>query len=426
MELKPQQENVIEENNDKTTYYYVDKNLKPIFRAKEIFKNESKIIIYPYWAIKNTDRINRPKIKVIEFRGWNSLEDLPKDFKKTYRDGNVYYGIKSRRLKQLFKIIYKKCPNVERLVVYRKNGKNRFYKKVVHFNWPDIEHILKQISRYTNYYFNDLRLYINNRLSEFSKKFPSIKRLPKRGEIKGFFEKFNSLDCISDADAITLIEAFRSLPNKNKILITENFIEINEEFNIAYLEKIIEHFKKLIKSTKDNEEDWQKFFEQNSWILSHLFPYQVFLYKEKAYVGGKTIENKDGKIVDFLLQNGFKDNYALLEIKTHKKKLLKTKPYRGEDVYPLSDELTGAVAQCLDQKDNFLKEWGRRIQPEPVAPRVVLVIGKRKDLTDKQVRSFELFRNNLKDIDVITFDELLGKIDGLYRVISKKKHFEGG
>ena len=47
-------------------------------------------------------------------------------------------------------------------------------------------------------------------------------------------------------------------------------------------------------------------------MLTHLFPYQVIMKKDKAYVGGKTLENKEGRIVDFLMQNNLADNFAIL------------------------------------------------------------------------------------------------------------------
>ena len=133
-------------------------------------------------------------------------------------------------------------------------------------------------------------------------------------------------------------------------------------------------------SKVDNEKQWQKFFGTNSWILNHLFPFEVILRKQEAYVGGKTFENEDGRIVDFLFQNGFQDNYALLEIKTHKKSLLKKSPYRKPDVFSYSDDLSGGISQCLDQKDVFLKDFGKELKV--IEPKAILVIGLKDNLDD--------------------------------------------
>lgn len=115
------------------------------------------------------------------------------------------------------------------------------------------------------------------------------------------------------------------------------------------------------------------------------------------------------------MANGFKDNYALIEIKTHIKELLADKVYRGTDVFPTSNELSASINQCLDQKDNFLKEFGKT--EHPIDPKCILVIGRKSNLTSDQIKCFELVRANQKNVDIIAFDELLAKLKGLLKVI---------
>ena len=194
---------------------------------------------------------------------------------------------------------------------------------------------------------------------------------------------------------------------KSKISVTANFIKTKDKINIAYLEDILDEFDKYLSSKTDNEKAWQAFFEKHAWIFSHLFPYEVIFSEREAYVGGKTVQNKDGKIVDFLYQNGFQDNFALIEIKTHKKDILKGKAYRGTDVFAMSDDLSGGINQCLDQKDNFIKDFGKDLKP--IDPKCILVIGKKEDLSKDQLKCFELLRHNQKAVDIVTFDELRSK-----------------
>jgi len=151
-------------------------------------------------------------------------------------------------------------------------------------------------------------------------------------------------------------------------------------------------------------------------MLTHLFPYQVILKKGKAYVGGKTIENEEGRIVDFLFENNLNDNFALLEIKTHRKDLLKGSTYRKPDVFSSSDELSGGINQCLDQKDTFLKDFGK--DKKSYDPKCILVIGLKSSLGKHQAKCFELLRANQKNVDIVTFDELLHKLEGLHKVIT--------
>ena len=70
------------------------------------------------------------------------------------------------------------------------------------------------------------------------------------------------------------------------------------------------------------EEFWQQSFSKYSFILSQVFSYPIVIVKGKAYVGGKSIENIGGNLVDFLAKNEVSKNAVLIEIKTHATKIL--------------------------------------------------------------------------------------------------------
>lgn len=408
----PLKENITIDDAVKTVFEYCDSAGNPIFKAREKFKSEAKVVIYPYFANKRTNAITQGKVKKIEFLGWSEFEDIPDDFKNK-RGGEYYYGIKSPRLKQLLYAIYPKFPELENISISLNTG-SRFSKKTITIKWSEIEEILNQIAKETSYYNKNKKILINNSLATITAKFTKKNRDIYYNELKTFLDKFDSFDKVTEHDIEAMTKLFGTLP-KSKITITTNFIKTKDRINIAYLEDILEEFVKLMAVTTDNEKKWQEFFEKHSWIFSHLFPYEVILRKREAYVGGKTIENADGKLVDFLYENGFKDNYALIEIKTHNKELLKSAPYRGTDVFPLSDDLSGGINQCLDQKDNFIKEFGKDMKP--IDPKVILLIGKRRDLSPEQLKCFELLRGNQKNIEIVTFDEVQKKIEGLLNVI---------
>ena len=50
----------------------------------------------------------------------------------------------------------------------------------------------------------------------------------------------------------------------------------------------------------------------------------------------------------------------------------------------------------------------------------VVLMGQIKLLSVKQHRPFELVRSNSKDVEIITFDELLGKIENIQKLIEGK------
>lgn len=209
----------------------------------------------------------------------------------------------------------------------------------------------------------------------------------------------------------------RSDESKTLAVVTANFIQTRTKVNVAYLETVISDFEKLLAAKNDNEKEWQAFFEEHGWILANVFPYQVILNRKEAYVGGKTIEDSEGRVVDFLFQNGFRDNYALLEIKTHNKQLLKANPYRGSEAFAQHEDCSGAISQCLDQKNTFLTEIGQKVRS--LDPKVVLIIRQKSTLDKRQAVAFELLRDNQKNVDIVTFDELLEKIKGLRSVLRR-------
>lgn len=50
-------------------------------------------------------------------------------------------------------------------------------------------------------------------------------------------------------------------------------------------------------------------------------------------------------------------------------------------------------------------------------PKVVLIVGQKKDLNENQSICFELLRSNQKNLDIVTFDELLEKIKALKDIL---------
>jgi hypothetical protein len=166
----------------------------------------------------------------------------------------------------------------------------------------------------------------------------------------------------------------------------------------------------------DREETWQELLTRESWALGQLFGAPFVMVRGKAYVGGKTFENREGRITDFLYKNRLTGNVLLAEIKTPVGALVGA-PYR--QVFPPSAELIGAITQVLDQK-HLLLENASQLGLEdagavPFNPRTVVLIGdlERQQVEGDKRRCFELFRNQLGGVEIVTFDELAAKAAGL-------------
>lgn len=168
------------------------------------------------------------------------------------------------------------------------------------------------------------------------------------------------------------------------------------------------------------EAQWQRLFIDNPFILSLAFGLPVVAVGDQLSVGGRTFVGTGEKIADFLVKNDLTDNLALIEIKTPETTLL-GRPYR-DAVFPPSTHLSGAVTQVLDQRYKLQAELNtkkantRRYDLEAYAIRCVVIIGTMPEDPD-QKKSLELFRNNLHDTLVITFDELLSKLKHLHHFL---------
>jgi hypothetical protein len=158
----------------------------------------------------------------------------------------------------------------------------------------------------------------------------------------------------------------------------------------------------------DSEEFWQGLFKSRPELLKLLAQGRPFVLDDKCYLGGKAVDNTGGSVIDFLAQGN--SDAILIEIKTPTTRLL-TGEYRA-GVFPPSRELSGAVSQSLDYRYSLLVGLAnlRMKSPRLTAhhPSIIVVAGdyELQCLSDDQKRSFALYRQSQKDVDLITYDEL--------------------
>jgi hypothetical protein len=179
-------------------------------------------------------------------------------------------------------------------------------------------------------------------------------------------------------------------------------------------------------SDNSDEEFWQKTLTEHSFVLEYVFSWPCSIVKEKAYVGGKTVTNTGGKIVDFLMKNEMTSNAALIEIKTPKTPLL-GREYR-QGVNNISEDLSGSVLQVLAYKQSLIEHYHSLTQGQmelfnAFDPKTVVIIGNTEISlqNSKDRKSFELFRNQFNNVAIITFDELFkktGKLIGILENVS--------
>ena len=186
----------------------------------------------------------------------------------------------------------------------------------------------------------------------------------------------------------------------------------------------LDALKQALRLWEDNaqnadEEFWQQALTQHSFVLEQVFSWPITIVKGKAYVGGKSVLNTGGNVVDFLVKNCLTNNAALVEIKTPATKLL-SRRYRNT-VYNVSEDLGGSVMQVLIyrfslQRDFYSLKHG--VALEAFEPRCVVIVGNTAEVRDDdKARAVELFRRHSSGVSIITFDELFEKTKRLVSVL---------
>ena len=174
-------------------------------------------------------------------------------------------------------------------------------------------------------------------------------------------------------------------------------------------------------SESSDEEFWQETLTTHSFVLEQVFSWPTTIVKGKAYVGGKSIFNTGGNIVDFLMKNRLTQSAALIEIKTPVTPLLGSK-YRG--VYNVSPDMSGSLMQILNYKHSMQESYmslkgDQGDSFESFNPQCAVILGNASDELNQQDKrkSFELFRHQIPGVLIITFDELFDKTRQLIQML---------
>ena len=240
-------------------------------------------------------------------------------------------------------------------------------------------------------------------------------------------EKTNINKRITKNELRPLNEVSRQKQNEAVEIVTVNsrkmlqeqpgkLVKLRKDIDLVSLDELIKKFNEMLGDDLE-EFYWQRLFEENPFILNMIFGIPIIKVRSHAYVGGRKIAGGGDKITDFLVKNSISNNAAIIEIKKPATRMLGAATYR-QDVYGPSSELSGATNQLLDQIYKFqkniasLKEESRLYDIETYSVVGVLVVGRSMTIVSER-KSFELFRGNSKNIMIITFDELLEKLNQL-------------
>ncbi|MGS0738169.1 Shedu immune nuclease family protein [Pseudomonas sp. GG8] len=210
-------------------------------------------------------------------------------------------------------------------------------------------------------------------------------------------------------------------------LVTEapqELMVLHAEIERVTLAKMIEAFKVKL-ATRLTEPHWQRFFEQNKFVLSMAFARPVELTHTQFHAKGSALTGAGAQIGDFLFKE-YGQALAIVEIKTPETALLQGAAYRGQDVFGPNSALSGAVTQVLFQQSELRQRWMSHVYDNPALRlsgadviKCVVVAG-RTPTDPMKLRCLEVFRNACKDVDIVTFDELLAKLEFLEMELTPK------
>lgn len=254
---------------------------------------------------------------------------------------------------------------------------------------------------------------------------------------------FEVLDSVTMKKIATLLQGNEGAAVIQNLLDNE-IVTSQDIINTGYRKKQLSIFYKLLNdekyiqvykqeesvlniiSEKTKEEvTWQHFFNKNPWIFGYGLDYRFQNVLQKEFSASDTdASGKEQVNADFLIG----DNYftTFVELKTPNTELF-TNNDSGKNrsgSWCLSTKLIYAVSQILEQKasgqikldkEPFNHE-GEKITQKGYDSKCILIIGNLKNeienskdstkVKEIKKKTFELFRRDSRNIEIITYDEL--------------------
>ncbi|MFX1735762.1 DUF4263 domain-containing protein [Paraburkholderia sp. A1RI_3L] len=226
---------------------------------------------------------------------------------------------------------------------------------------------------------------------------------------------------LSAADQQVVVATMKSHARQLSRSKTQEMMELSNEIELVTLEVLVQRLKDMLDKRK-NEHDWQRFFNDNPFILRLAFGFPVLKMGDQFSVGGRKFDGTGDKIADFAVKAVATGNLGLIEIKTPHTELLSKKVAYRRDVFAPSWDLSGAVSQVLDQANHLnrnlasLKENSEDYSVEAFAINAVVIAG-RSPAERAERKSFEFYRNSLRSVVILTFDELVQKLEQLLQAL---------
>lgn len=219
------------------------------------------------------------------------------------------------------------------------------------------------------------------------------------------FKAFIPVDRPFTPENAEQVKKLFSVPNRASLI---EFISsqdiIPEDLSLALENvrrtKAINEYEKMLKKHLF-ENDWQKWFEENTWVLGSEF---VRVLDERHI----DVQN----ISDFLMQayDGFLD---VVEIKRPEGGLRFWSPSRDHGNVVPSSDLTKAITQAaryiyeVEREANSVKFLNRVGGVRTVKPRGILIFGRSSDWGDGENEAYRILNSSYHNLTIMTYDHVL-------------------
>jgi hypothetical protein len=233
--------------------------------------------------------------------------------------------------------------------------------------------------------------------------------------LKVLCQKEDATDMISallDHDCVTSRDIVNTGYRKKGLHTFENLILYDDFWQTYASEQNL--------SLHSEEKVFQHFLEKNEWIFGYGLDYRFkSILQREAHVSAGDLDGSNTSIADYLLAD--KSFITFVELKKPSTRLFGGVKNRA-GAWSLSTELIHAVSQILEQKSagqvrlETTRQYvnGEEVQQRAWDSKVVLIIGKWSELDgcppqEKEIkrRTLELFRRDSRNIEILTYDELL-------------------
>jgi hypothetical protein len=181
-------------------------------------------------------------------------------------------------------------------------------------------------------------------------------------------------------------------------------------------------FRQHLDSLDWSESQWEDFFWEHQWIFGYGLRYQFLeLEKRQANYGGESYQGTGKQRGEFLARTSGHDSFTVVvEIKKPQTKVFAEREQLYRSGVPIfSPDFVGGVSQAQVNSRTWDVDGSQRdadrelLEPRrifTIAPLSILVIGSMTQFDKPQKRrSFELFRRNVHNPEILTFDELLAR-----------------